>query len=138
MRDDKSSAGPQLNMISEETEVNGTITTTNDIRVAGTVNGDITTKGKVQTTDTSRLNGDITASDMDLAGFSKGVLRVSRKIILRKSARVEGEMNVKSLVIEEGAQFDGILNMSDAKMSESVKSGSNGAATAKAFNVLNG
>lgn len=125
-------------MISEETEVNGTITTTNDIRVAGTINGDIITKGKVQATPTSKLNGDIIAVDVDLSGYFKGVMRVSRKIILRKSARVEGELNVKSLVMEEGAQFDGTLNMSEAKMSESVKTGSNGAASGKAFKAMKG
>lgn len=137
MRDEKPTTGPQLNMISEETEVNGTITTTNDIRIAGTVNGDINTKGKVQTAATSRLNGDISATDMDLAGYYKGVVKVSRKVVLRKSARVEGELNVKTLIMEEGAQFDGVLNMSDEKINEPGKSGVNGAAT-KAFKVLNG
>lgn len=119
MREDSNSTAPQLNMISEETELTGNLTTTTDIRIAGSLMGDLTTKGKVQATSTSRITGDIQASDVDFAGIFKGSMKVSRRIVLRRTARVEGVLHVKSLVMEEGAKFDGELRMSDPSASES-------------------
>ena len=54
---------------------------------------------------------------MVVSGSVVGNITAGRQIVLHKSARVQGDMSAPSLVIEEGAIFNGQLSMGrgDAK-----------------------
>jgi cytoskeletal protein CcmA (bactofilin family) len=54
-----SSQSPALNMISEGTKLKGTINSQNDIRIAGTVDGEAISKGKLIVTSSGKINGDV-------------------------------------------------------------------------------
>lgn len=103
---------PAINMISEGTKIDGALRTNDDVRVAGEVDGEASSKGKFILTSTGKIEGDVKASDADIAGKVEGELRVSNKLILRQSAVVTGDIHTKILLVEEGAQFDGACNMS--------------------------
>jgi cytoskeletal protein CcmA (bactofilin family) len=102
---------PSLTMISEGTTVTGTITTENDIRIAGKTDGELTTNGKLIVTSTGVVEGDIEVKDADIAGKIDGELRVSNKLSLRQSAVVEGDIYTKTLIVEEGAEMVGACRM---------------------------
>jgi cytoskeletal protein CcmA (bactofilin family) len=102
---------PSLTMISEGTNVNGTIKTENDIRIAGTTDGELNTKGKLIVTSTGVVEGDIHVKDADIAGKIDGELRVSNKLTLRQSAIVVGDIYTKTLIVEEGAEMVGACRM---------------------------
>ena len=102
---------PAINMISEDTIIEGKLETNIDIRIAGTISGDAKSKSKFMLTSTGKVNGNIYAENADIAGRVEGELHVKDKLILRKSAEIKGDLHTKTLLIEEGAVFDGACMM---------------------------
>lgn len=116
---------PSVNMISEGTHLKGTLETKNDIRIAGTLEGEAKAKGKVIVASSGKVEGDIEAVDADIAGNVDGEVKVTSKLVLRKSAVVEGDIYTKTILAEEGAQINGSFHMSENIQNEISKS-SNG------------
>lgn len=104
---------PSVNMISEGTHMKGTLQTKNDLRIAGTLDGEATAKGKIIVSSTGKIDGNIEAVDADIAGNIEGEVRVTSKLVLRKSAVIEGDIYTKTILAEEGAQINGSFHMND-------------------------
>lgn len=129
---------PSVNMISEGTKLNGTLETKNDIRIAGTLDGEAKAEGKVIVSSTGKVDGNIEAVDADIAGNIDGEVRVTSRLILRKSAVVEGDIYTKTILAEEGAKINGSFHMSEDIENEiannslsSIKSGKKSSASEK-------
>jgi len=105
---------PSVNMISEGTHLKGTLETKNDIRVAGTLEGEARADGKIIITSTGKMKGDVNAEDADIAGKLEGEIRVSNKLILRQSAVIDGDIFTKSMLVEEGAEINGACRMGES------------------------
>lgn len=103
---------PNLNMISEGTTVKGTINSQSDVRIAGTIEGEVICKGKVIVSSTALVEGNISSIDADIAGKVKGMIKITGKIILRQTGKVSGDIFTKSLMVEEGAMLNGGIRMS--------------------------
>lgn len=101
-----------INMISEGSLIKGTIAAANDIRIAGTIDGQAESKGRLVLTSKGRIKGNLVAHDGDIAGSVEGEVHISGTLILRKSAKVRGDIHTKSIIIEEGATFNGACKMS--------------------------
>ena len=121
---------PSVNMVSEGTEIIGTLKTKSDIRVAGSVDGEAQVDGKIIVASSGHIDGNINATDADIAGRVEGEVHVSSMLTLRQSAVVEGDLYAQSLIVEEGATFNGACYMRDfaaekkaeeAKKAESVE-----------------
>lgn len=124
------SQSPALNMVSEGTKFKGTIDSSNDIRIAGYVEGEATTKGKLIVTSSGVVNGDSKVADADIAGKVEGTLRVSGKLNLRQSAIINGDVYTKTLIVEEGAQINGAC-----RMGSDIKNTDNSASPTKASGI---
>lgn len=109
---------PSVNMISEDTHLEGKLETKNDIRIAGTLDGEANAKGRVIISSSGKINGNIQAVDADIAGRIDGEIRVTGKLVLRKSAIIEGDIYTKTILAEEGAQINGSFHMSNDIKSE--------------------
>jgi cytoskeletal protein CcmA (bactofilin family) len=118
MTHEPTSGQPVINIISEGTEIEGKITTQNDFRVSGKVNGEIFVKGKCIVTKSGFVTGDLRAYDADISGKTNGNLIVGNKLYLRQTAEVSGDIHTKTLLIEEGAVFKGVCRMSNDPLSE--------------------
>lgn len=105
------SQSPSLNMISEGTKLKGTLNSQNDIRVAGKIEGEAISKGKLIVTSSGIIHGDAKVADADIAGKVEGTLRVSGKLNLRQTAVIDGDIYTKTLIVEEGAQMNGSCHM---------------------------
>ncbi|MDZ7694416.1 MAG: polymer-forming cytoskeletal protein [Balneolaceae bacterium] len=104
---------PSVNMISEGTHLKGNLKTKNDVRIAGTLEGQAKSKGKLIISSTGKIDGDVRAMDADIAGTLNGEIRVNNKLILRKTAVVDGDIFTKNLLVEEGAQINGVCRMGE-------------------------
>lgn len=102
-----------VNMVSEGTEIIGTLKTQNDIRIAGSVDGEAQVEGKIIVASSGHIDGNINSADADIAGRVEGEVHVSSKLTLRQTAVVEGDLYAQSLVVEEGATFNGACHMRD-------------------------
>jgi cytoskeletal protein CcmA (bactofilin family) len=79
--------------------------TKGSLLIAGHIQGDV--HGEAVTVgDTGSVDGTITARTITVQGEVRGALKGSA-VILNSTSRVDGDIVKQSLVIAEGAQFDG-------------------------------
>ncbi len=104
-------AKPPASVLSSDLTVTGNLSTTGDIIVEGTVDGDI--RAHLLTVgDGATIRGEIVADDVVINGRIVGRVR-GLKVRLSSSARVEGDIIHKTIAIESGAHFEGSVQRQD-------------------------
>lgn len=106
-----SSNQPSITIIAEGSLISGNISVTSDFRLAGKINGNVTSEGKCIVASSASVVGDILSPDSDIAGTVTGNLTVNQKLILRKTAVIKGDIRTNVLMVEEGARIDGTIVM---------------------------
>ena len=107
---------PNLNVnsisrISSGTIIKGEILSPYDIRIDGTFEGKVQTKGRVVVGETAFIKGDIICENIDLWGKVEGNLFVKDTLSLMEGCSVNGNLNVKRLAVELGSIFNGNCRM---------------------------
>ncbi|NLB64171.1 MAG: polymer-forming cytoskeletal protein [Fibrobacter sp.] len=97
----------QITTLSVGTIITGDIVVENDIRIAGTVKGKITTVAHLILEQTGKIEGEIKAKRATLAGRVEGNIEVEETLILESKASLSGDLKTRLLTIEEGAYFNG-------------------------------
>jgi cytoskeletal protein CcmA (bactofilin family) len=112
----------ELSLIGTGTVVQGKVTTEGSIRIDGTVVGDVIAKANAAIGSSGFLEGNLSATNVSLAGRAKGTVTASEKLILEGKSVLQGDIRASKLVVDEGAMFDGRCSMStedgEAKPSE--------------------
>ncbi len=96
-----------LNLISDETTVKGSLVTESDTRLGGRFEGDLKVGGTVVVTEKGFVNGSIQAENITVIGTVEGDLTATKKALLTSCSNVQGNIQAERLVIEEGATFNG-------------------------------
>lgn len=104
------------NLIATGTTIKGEINTTCDIRIDGTIEGIVTSKGKVVIGDNGLVNGEIKAANVDIMGAVKGEINATDTLSLKSSGKIDGNIKTTTLIIEQGAQFNGNCKMGADKV----------------------
>jgi cytoskeletal protein CcmA (bactofilin family) len=94
-------------MVGQDAVFNGNIKLEEGIIVYGTVFGNIETKGAVRVSKMGKVRGDIVCSDIHIGGIVEGKVIVENRAVLGDASNLEGDLTYKTLIIEEGAQFQG-------------------------------
>ena len=107
---------PNLNVnsisrISAGTIIKGEIISPSDIRIDGTFEGKVQTKGRVVVGESAVVKGDIICENIDLWGKVNGNVFVKDTLALMEGCQVDGNLNVKRLSVELGATFNGNCRM---------------------------
>ena len=107
---------PNLNVnsisrISAGTVIKGEILSPSDIRIDGTFEGKVQTKGRVVVGESAVVKGDIICENIDLWGKVNGNIFVKDTLALMEGCQVDGNLNVKRLSVELGATFNGNCRM---------------------------
>ena len=92
------------NIIGEGSTLTGNLNSSGNIRLEGKVKGDITSSSKVACGETSIVDGNVT-------GKVTGKVTVNDLLILKSSAKIQGDISTNNLVIESGASFNGACAM---------------------------
>ena len=95
-----------LSKISGGTIVTGDITSDGDFRIDGTMNGNITTAGRIVVGKGATVTGDIRCVAAEIEGTVIGVLYVGDILSLKGPAVVKGEISTSRLSVEVGAKVD--------------------------------
>lgn len=106
-----------LNILGSGTTIVGNIVSQGDVRVDGTLEGNLTTQSKLVIGTTGRIVGEIKCRDCEVAGTVKGKIQVENLLMLKATAVVEGEIRTSKLAIESNAVFSGTCSMSTAEPS---------------------
>ncbi len=102
-----------INLISSGTDITGDIKSGGDLRIDGTLNGNLNTKGKVVIGPTGKVNGEVVCKNSEVSGTVEGKITVHQLLILKVSSKIFGDIVTAKLSIEPGAIFSGNCKMSD-------------------------
>jgi cytoskeletal protein CcmA (bactofilin family) len=102
-----------INLISNGTDITGDIRSSGDIRIDGSLTGNLNTKGKVVVGTTGKVKGEIICKNSEVAGFIEGKITVTQLLNLKVSSKINGDIITSKLSIEPGAVFSGNCKMSD-------------------------
>ncbi|MDO8999233.1 MAG: polymer-forming cytoskeletal protein [Bacteroidota bacterium] len=100
-----------VNLIGNGTKIIGDINSAGDVRIDGTLTGNIVTTGKFVLGTNGVVDGNVTSGNADISGEIKGKVNVSEMLSLKASAKVSGDIITGKLAIEPGAVFSGTCNM---------------------------
>lgn len=112
-------------IIAAGTTVKGDISSTGDIRIDGTLQGNIQSTAKVVIGANGVVEGDITGQQADIMGKITGTIKVKELLQLKGGCTVSGNIHASKLQIETNANFNGQCHMT------------NGTTTKTAGNTLN-
>lgn len=107
---------PNLNVnsisrISSGTVIKGEIVSPYDIRIDGTFEGKVQTKGRVVVGESALVKGDVICENADLWGKMEGNLFVKDTLSLMEGCSMEGNLHVRRLSVELGSTFNGNCRM---------------------------
>jgi len=105
------SNGSGATLISTGTTLNGDISSKNDLRIDGTVIGNISSAAKIIIGSSGVVEGDITGNQADIAGKVTGSIRAKELLQLRGDSIVTGNMYAGKLQVEPSATFNGQCHM---------------------------
>ena len=101
-----------INLIGAGTDIKGDIESAGDIRIDGTLKGNLRTKGKVVIGTTGLIKGEVYCRNSDVEGEVDGKINVQELLSLKATSIIHGDISAKRLAIEPGAKFTGNCNMS--------------------------
>jgi cytoskeletal protein CcmA (bactofilin family) len=104
-----------VTLISKSSHIEGVIRGAGEVRIEGVVTGKIDCSASVVVADGGRVDAELRAETVTIAGTVKGNVVAGQKIELTPTAKVEGDITSPRILIREGANFEGQINMTDGK-----------------------
>lgn len=99
------------NHINSDTIIEGSIKAKGNLRIDGTLKGDLECQGRVVIGASGTVHGDIRCENAEIEGSIKANIVVSDLLSLKSTAKVQGDIVTKKLAIEPGATFSGSCSM---------------------------
>ena len=93
------------------TFIHGDVQTDGDIRVDGSIIGNIKVSGKLVVGRNGTIEGEVECKNASIAGSLKGTLKVDQSMSLSATADIEGDVHTEKLSIEPGASINGAVSM---------------------------
>ncbi len=103
-----------INLISNGTDITGDIKSNGDIRIDGTLRGNLNTKGKVVIGPTGKVSGEVICKNSEVSGIVEGKISVGQLLNLKASSKILGDIATSKLSVEPGAIFSGNCKMTDS------------------------
>lgn len=105
------SNGNSATLISAGTTLNGDLTSDNDLRIDGTVHGNVYSTAKIIVGTTGCVEGNIDGLQADITGKVHGNITVKELLQLKGKCNVQGNITAEKLQIEPTATFNGQCHM---------------------------
>ena len=103
----KETLGPEMTVVGRGAQLEGTLVSTESIRIDGRAKGTIAARGDVILSPDSHVEADIQAQNVVTGGTLKGSITARTMTEVTDGGRVEGTIRSKALVVSEGALFSG-------------------------------
>ena len=113
----------EVTIVGQGAKLEGTVVSAGSLRIDGQVKGQINADGDVVLSPQSQVEADIRAVNVTVAGRFKGNLFAKQTAELARGGRVDGNISSKSLIVAEGAVFNGQSNMDQQGQAASPPAG---------------
>jgi len=111
-----SNGSSQHTVISYGTAINGDASTESDIRIDGSITGNVDCKGRIVIGSLGLVTGNITCANAEISGSVTGNIKTAETLSFKATSVVKGDIQTFSLSIEPGAQFVGSCEMLSNKV----------------------
>ena len=103
----ESAEGQIRSIIPAGMTVRGKIEGSEELTVAGTVDGEVHLRGTLRLLESGRLRGQVAVWEALIAGRTEGTVMASDRAEVLATAQIEGEIRARRLTIVEGALVNG-------------------------------
>jgi cytoskeletal protein CcmA (bactofilin family) len=104
----------ERNNLAKNTKFVGDLSSEGDFRIDGSVEGTLTTKGRVIIGAEGSIKGKVFCENADIEGKFSGELKVNKMLTVKATASIYGEVVLGKLSVEPGASFNGSCSMKGA------------------------
>src|SRR5258706_11598316 len=111
MQQEKTTTGNGTTLISSGTTLKGDLSSNSDLRIDGTVIGNINSSAKIVIGASGVVEGDINGTQADIVGKVSGNIRAKELLQLRGESIVTGNLYAGKLQVEPSATFNGQCHM---------------------------
>jgi cytoskeletal protein CcmA (bactofilin family) len=115
------SPGGLTAFIDQGSEFEGKLSFRDTVRIDGRFRGEISSENTLIVGESGEIDATIRSNTVAISGTVTGEVHAARKVVLHKTARVQGNIETPSIVIEEGAQFNGQLRMATSEAKPALK-----------------
>ena len=101
-------------IIGSSITIRGEVSGTQDVVIKGRVEGQLSLTGYNLTVGKEgRIKADLLARVIQVDGYVDGLLRGEEQILLSETGRVRGKLIAPQVILEEGCNFKGTVDMGD-------------------------
>lgn len=97
--------------IDQGSEFSGKLSFRDTVRIDGRFEGEISSDNTLIVGETGDIHATIKSETVIVSGTVNGDIVARRQITLHRTAKVKGNLQTGSLMVEEGAQFNGQISM---------------------------
>lgn len=106
-----SSSGELNGFLDKGSRIEGDLHFDNSFRIDGKLQGKAISDGTLIVGEQGEVDGEVLVGTVLVSGVVRGTVRVARRVQLAPTAKVYADLHTPSLVIEEGATFEGTCTM---------------------------
>ena len=99
--------GSNTCVISKDTIIEGNFSAEQDVRLDGTIKGDVRCTKRIVIGETGKVVGKVNAESAVIMGAVKGEIFIQDILQLKATAFVDGILQAKSIQVEEGGRYLG-------------------------------
>lgn len=115
MANEKQQSGLMFNALTAGSKIVGNIAADSDFRIDGLIEGDLQCTGKVVIGEAGRVKGTVVCQHAEIMGLLEGKIKCHQQLSLRSSGKIQGDVQTKTLIVEQGAIFNGTCSMGAEK-----------------------
>ena len=108
-------SGALYNALTSGSKIIGTVITDSDMRIDGTVEGDVKCSGKLVIGEHGLIKGTVECQNAEIMGRLDGKIDVKYTLALRATSNLKGEISTGTLMVEPNAVFNGTCQMGQDK-----------------------
>lgn len=101
----------ETSRIAKGVVIKGDISSQTDIRIDGQMDGTLYSKGRITVGESANLKGKMLCSNVDFLGRMDGDIYVRDVLSVKSTAVINGNIQVRKLQVEMGAQINGTCKM---------------------------
>jgi cytoskeletal protein CcmA (bactofilin family) len=105
-------AGINVVSLGADDVLQGRLEVQGDLKIAGKVEGELRASGNVTIDATARVEASIDGSNVTVRGDVTGSVTAARRLTLAGKGRLNGDVRVSRLNVEDGATLNGNVTMS--------------------------
>ncbi|MCX8011379.1 MAG: polymer-forming cytoskeletal protein [Ignavibacteria bacterium] len=101
----------EISLIGRNVFLKGDLSGEGNFRIEGKIEGHISIKGNLYLGDNGSNRGNIDSNNFTNNGIVEGNINIKEKLVLEKNSKIKGDIKTKILVVEEGAEINGMCIM---------------------------